>query len=197
MNDLRVERRKRLIARLSTKDSRAAFVKELVTNQVRNQIRFLRKERKWSQQELASRVGMSQSAIGRLEGQGYHGYTVETLRRLAAGFDVGLTVRFVSFSQLVDGVVHLEASDIVPSAFEEDVALSRVRIAEPHVPSQARDMTIVVSSRRQSGAEFQAQKSPPKRALSAMSKITLRGVRRLPSNADSAGTEPAAVPPRP
>jgi hypothetical protein len=47
---------------------------------------------------------MTQHAISRLESQGYGKPTLTTLKRLAAAMDVGLIVRFVPFSELVDWV---------------------------------------------------------------------------------------------
>jgi len=49
-------------------------------------------------------VGMNQNAISRLESPWYGKATIRTLKRLAAAFDVGLVIRFVPFSKLVNWV---------------------------------------------------------------------------------------------
>jgi len=59
---------------------------------------------KWSQDRLAKETGMNQNAISRLESPEYGKATITTLKRLAAEFDVGLIVRFVPFSAVVDWV---------------------------------------------------------------------------------------------
>jgi len=59
---------------------------------------------KWSQEQLATAAGMNQNAISRLESPEYGKATITTLKRLAAEFDVGLIVRFVPFSAVVDWV---------------------------------------------------------------------------------------------
>jgi hypothetical protein len=47
---------------------------------------------------------MPQNAISRLESPDYGKLTLTTLRRLAMAFDVGLIVRFVPFTEMVDWV---------------------------------------------------------------------------------------------
>jgi len=47
---------------------------------------------------------MNQNAISRLESPDYGKPTLTTLKRLAAAMDIGLAVRFVPFSELMDWV---------------------------------------------------------------------------------------------
>jgi hypothetical protein len=47
---------------------------------------------------------MTQNAVSRLESPNYGKPTITTLKRLAAALDVGLIVRFVPFSELIDWV---------------------------------------------------------------------------------------------
>lgn len=61
--------------------------------EVARQVILLRTRAGISQEELARRVGTSKSAIARLE-SGRHQPTVETLRRVAAAFDVRLVIEF-------------------------------------------------------------------------------------------------------
>ena len=65
------------------------------------QIRALRKQRGWTQPELAAKAGMKQSRISNIEKPGATRFTLETLRRLAEAFDVALVVRFAPFGELV------------------------------------------------------------------------------------------------
>ena len=66
------------------------------------QLRQLRDNREWTQDELATKLGTSQNAISRLENPNYGKASTTTLKKLAAIYDVGLIVRFVSYSQLVN-----------------------------------------------------------------------------------------------
>lgn len=66
------------------------------------QIRALRKNRQWTQPELAAATGMKQPRISAMEKPGGANFTLETLKRLAKAFDVALVVHFGPFSELVD-----------------------------------------------------------------------------------------------
>lgn len=56
------------------------------------EIRNLRIARGWSQAELARRTGISSNAINSAE-LGHNGYTLYTLRRLAAALDLDVCLR--------------------------------------------------------------------------------------------------------
>lgn len=55
-----------------------------------------------TQQELADRVGMRQSAIARLEDADYDGHSLRTLQRIAAALDVSVQVSFVEHRAVRD-----------------------------------------------------------------------------------------------
>ena len=85
-------------------EARTRFVESHLGKNLAFQIRILRDQAGWSQEELARRVGMNQNAISRLENPTYGKATLTTLKRIASAFDVALVVRFVSFGQLIDWV---------------------------------------------------------------------------------------------
>jgi transcriptional regulator with XRE-family HTH domain len=86
------------------RSSRSQFVESHIKKGIAYQIRAIRDSLGWSQERLAKEVGMPQNAVSRLESPDYGRPTLTTLRRLAAAFDVGLVVRFVPFSELIDWV---------------------------------------------------------------------------------------------
>lgn len=88
------------------------------------QIRALRKQFVGTQPELASLTGMKQPRISAIEKPGGAHFTLETLRRLAAAFDVALIVRFAPFSELLDwtGKFNPETFRIPDFAAEADAA---------------------------------------------------------------------------
>jgi transcriptional regulator with XRE-family HTH domain len=53
---------------------------------------------------MANKVGIKQQALSRLENPYYGKATLSTLKKIAAGCDVGLLVEFVPFSRLVNRV---------------------------------------------------------------------------------------------
>jgi ribosome-binding protein aMBF1 (putative translation factor) len=71
--------------------------------EVARQVILLRTRSGISQEELARRVGTSKSAIARLE-SGRHQPTVETLRRVAAAFDVRLVIEFEAPQEPTSGL---------------------------------------------------------------------------------------------
>jgi transcriptional regulator with XRE-family HTH domain len=92
-----------LIQRLLTGPAvRTRFVESQLGKNLAFQLRSLRDMRDWTQKELATRVGMPQTAISRLENPYYGKPTITSLKRLAAIYDVALIVRFVPFSQLIN-----------------------------------------------------------------------------------------------
>lgn len=125
--------REGLIARLRRgRGVRAKFVESHVGKGVAYQIRAIRDSLGWSQGRLAEEVGMPQNAVSRLESPQYGKPTLTTLMRLAAAFDVGLVVRFVPFSEMVDWVsgtprinkgLGSDALEVPPFEKEEELGL--------------------------------------------------------------------------
>lgn len=69
------------------------------------QIRAMRDQRGWTQEEVGKRAGLPQSAVARLENPDTaHSPNVRTLLKLASAFDVALIVRYASFHELADWV---------------------------------------------------------------------------------------------
>ncbi len=95
--------RQKLVARLRRgRRARQQFVESHLSKGIAYQIRATRDRLGWSQERLAQEVGMNQNAISRLESSNYGKPTITTLKRMAAALDVGLIVRFVPFSEMID-----------------------------------------------------------------------------------------------
>lgn len=116
-----------------SKAAREKFVDSQISRNVATQIRAIRDRQGLSQEQLAELAGgMNQNAISRLESPEYGKPTLTTLKRIAAAFDVGLVVRFVPFSQMVDWASstpfidkgHSTEAFAVPSFTEEERVLS-------------------------------------------------------------------------
>lgn len=90
-----------VVAKLQDKAYRDAFVGAQIDMGLPFQIRALREQRGWTQAQLAERAGMKQPRISAVERPGEGNLNIETLRRLAAAFDVGLVVRFAPFDELI------------------------------------------------------------------------------------------------
>src|SRR3990167_981518 len=83
-----------------SKKYRESFVEGHAKQAIPYQIRGLMKQLGLSQKELAKRSGLTQGAISRAADPSYGNLTINTLVRIAAGFDVAFVGRFILFSEL-------------------------------------------------------------------------------------------------
>jgi transcriptional regulator with XRE-family HTH domain len=125
-----LDNKEQLNALLEDATFRRAFLVDYVQEILAAQIRAIREHRGLTQRELGDAAeGMSQVQISRLENPDYSGATVNSLKRLAQAFDVGLIVRYVPFSEFVDWVVNQSAEKLVPPSFLEEQSRRREPLA--------------------------------------------------------------------
>ena len=105
---------------LGSQEYRDAYVAAHLSNTVAAQIAFLREREGWTQKELAQKAGMHQSRISALEDPNYENIEIATLRRLASAFEVGLTVRFVPFSEIIAWAGSSSPDKLAPPAIKDD-----------------------------------------------------------------------------
>ena len=109
-------------ARLRSKRYRDHFVAAQVKQAIPYQIRALMKDHGISQAKLAERAGLTQGAISRAANPKYGNLSLNTLVRIAAGFDVAFIGQFVPFSELDRWLTHLHDERASISTFEEEDA---------------------------------------------------------------------------
>ena len=105
---------------LNDSDFRKQFINAHVDEGIAFQIRALRNRQQLKQSELAQLMGVRQPLIASWENPNYGKYTLNTLKDLAKAFDVGLLVRFVPFSTVIDWTVDLTPDAIAPPSFDEE-----------------------------------------------------------------------------
>ncbi len=105
---------------LSDPDFRKQFIDEHVDVGIAFQIRSLRNRQKLTQSDLAQLLDVKQPLVSSWENPNYGKYSLKTLKDLAKAFDVGLLVRFVPFSTLVDWTIGLISDVIAPPSFSEE-----------------------------------------------------------------------------
>lgn len=124
---MKLRSKKSTIARLlESKAYRDAYVLEHIKNGIAFQIRALRDERGWTQEDLGEAMGKPRNVVSRIEDPNYGKFTIATLLETASAFNIGLLVKFVPFSRLVK-----EYEDVSPAglsvrritSFEEAAAL--------------------------------------------------------------------------
>jgi transcriptional regulator with XRE-family HTH domain len=113
-------KREQIWESLRDPEYRHQFVEEEINVGIAFQIRSLRNRQNLRQVELADRLGGKQSLVSSWENPDYGRYNLGTLKDLAKAFDVGLLVRFVPFSTLVDWALNLTSDTIAPPSFNEE-----------------------------------------------------------------------------
>jgi transcriptional regulator with XRE-family HTH domain len=103
-----------------SKEYRDAFVVSMFRRMLPFQIKALRKGRGWSQERLAEEANLTQGVVSRAEDPDYGNLTVNTLCRIASGFDVAFLAKFVPFSELNQSFVKLSEDSVQVPSFEEE-----------------------------------------------------------------------------
>ena len=95
------DRDQSLVREFRDPEYRHAFADAALGSQIALQIKANRQLRRWSQEELAEKAGMTQSQISRLEDEDYGSWSISSLRRIARAFDLALSVGFQSFPEML------------------------------------------------------------------------------------------------
>jgi transcriptional regulator with XRE-family HTH domain len=124
-----------LIRKLKTsKEYRDAFVDSEISVGLPFQIRALRDSRGWSQKDLADATSMLQPRICAMEQAGYGNFTLNTLKKLAAAFDVALVVKFAPFAELIKWAESFSPDTFaVPSAADDPMLTKNQDLTDPRV----------------------------------------------------------------
>lgn len=83
------------------KEFRDSFVLEFIKNSIPNQLRALRKERDWTQDDLGRETNKPRNVITRLENPNSHLPNLATLHEIASGCKAALLVQIIPFSELL------------------------------------------------------------------------------------------------
>lgn len=78
-----------------------SYMTENANMRIAAQVRAIRQQRGWSQNELATRAGMAQERISKIESGDFQSLTLKTLRAIAKAFDIHLLATFVPFSAAI------------------------------------------------------------------------------------------------
>jgi len=111
--------------KLSNREYRQALAAAQFKRFVPFQIGALRKERKWSQQELAERSGVTQGVISKAEDPDNGNLTVNTILRIANGFDVVFVGKFVPYTEFDQWRTNLSEKTIVLDFDKENEQVER------------------------------------------------------------------------
>lgn len=139
----------KLIQKLRDPDYRKSFVQSQIGVGIPFQLRGLMKARGWKQDDLVRRTGMLQPRVSAMLKPGKTKFTLETLRRLAEAFDVGLMVKFVPFSELAYWSDSFNPDRFNVPQFAEDPGIisEEARLAETIAVANAVEGPAAVSGR--------------------------------------------------
>ncbi len=110
-----------LIDDFSDKEYAHSYMESYVNAEIAAQIKVLREDRGFTQEQLAELAGMKQERVSALEDVDYDAWTVKTLRKLARAYDVHLQVRFVPFSQGILDVTNLSRGRLQVVSRKDDL----------------------------------------------------------------------------
>ena len=111
------------ISELTEKEAREQYAADLLDSYIALQIKTLRQQRGWSQEDLAALAGKHQSQISAMEQIDFRSWKVSTLRRLADAFDLALVVRFESFGTFLKEILPVERAALERLSYADDPEL--------------------------------------------------------------------------
>lgn len=112
---------KKLRSDFQDPEYRHSYAEECLNTIIATQIKVLREQRGMTQGELAQETGMRQPRIPLLEDSNYSNWTVNTLKRFAKAFDVALSVKFETFSCVVNDFENMSREGLERPTFVDDV----------------------------------------------------------------------------
>ncbi len=122
------KQKRKLIEKLRNKEYRDSYVENAITVGLPFQIRALREDRGWTQEQLADRMDKTQTLVSRLENGSYGRFSLTTLRELASAFDVALLVKFVPFSKFIEEVEDRSPKGLAAQSFEAELPTLQARL---------------------------------------------------------------------
>jgi transcriptional regulator with XRE-family HTH domain len=153
---------KTLWEKLRTKKYREELVASQVKRGIPFQIRSLMKQKKLSQETLAERAGLSQGVVSRAANPNYGNLTLNTIIKIAAGFDVAFVGKFVPFSDLDEWFTSLSPSTVAVKSFDEEDRTKGVASGlRAMPPTEDRQDTEQPLGRRSNVVRFCAPKRKP------------------------------------
>jgi len=110
----------KLVSKLSDRDYRHAYMMQGVKTWIARQVRTLREQRGWSQEDLGQETGKPQSAISRVEDPDYGKLTLQTLFDLAQAYDLSLLVQFVEWGDWLSRMNDSSTESLQKESFSAD-----------------------------------------------------------------------------
>ena len=138
MSELDSPLREDFIFNKDEKDYRHGYAEESLDISIGTQIKVLREQRVWRQEDLAREAGMKQPMVSRYESVNYSSWSINTLKKLARAYDVWLDIRFRSFGDLVTTTENFSRKSLQVPKFADDPFFKvRRRVLRPRISTTA------------------------------------------------------------
>src|SRR5258706_5011085 len=125
---------------IGNKNTREAYIRSKVCTSVASQLRAIRRRQELTQEDLAELSEMKQSRISAMERPGTR-WNIETLVRLVAALRLGLVVKVVPFSGMLNWENAFNQDTFDPATIGDDADFVGSK-SEPH----ATDISVRVAS---------------------------------------------------
>jgi len=112
----------RLLNEFSDKEYAHSYMESHAVSRIAAQIHALRKQRGWSQEDLAKKSGVAQERISKIESADFDSITMKTLQKFSRAFDVNLHITFQPFSEGMIDVSNLAREKLEVQSRAEDLA---------------------------------------------------------------------------
>ena len=116
--------RGRLREELDDPEARHDYAELFLNSSIALQIKALRLQRGWSQEDLAARADLHQAQILAMEQVSHSSWNLESLQKIAKAFDLSLRVSFETFGTLLNDYVEQDRSSLERSSFADDPAFA-------------------------------------------------------------------------
>jgi transcriptional regulator with XRE-family HTH domain len=91
---------------------------------IATQLKVLREQNRWSQTQLAEKMGKKQTVISRSENVNYSSWSISTLKQYARAFRLRLRVSFETYGSLIDEVSSFSRENLQRAPRESDPDLA-------------------------------------------------------------------------
>jgi len=140
-----IEDRKTRLAEkiLNSKEFREGFVEEHIYTGIPFQLHAMRNGETWTQAELGERAGMAQSRISKMENQSNGELNnLSTLIKIAHAFGVGLMVRFLPLSELLEWELHRSPESLHPLRYDKDPYFKEKKSSEELIAENSNNQNL-------------------------------------------------------
>lgn len=140
--------KKDLLDKLQDPEYRAAFISDEIDIGLPMQLRAMRESRGWRQSFVAEKTETKQPRFSLMERPGYGKYSLNTLKKLAALFDVALIVSFVPWGEMIDFVESLSRRRLSILPFGDEQKRLSLAYSKQHRtnPQETRQLSFVFST---------------------------------------------------